>query len=298
MRAGVQQQEREEGAGGRGRVSMPPACRPSPAGPAAVQRALGRTLSALAALCLAPRWRDVVRPALRARVGDGVDELVCYALGSVDDRNVPWQLALLLLLANELEVPVHRRLVYDPRHGPLDHAVLKCCGLTVLDVDENAERKVGARTLFFMPFAPYWLTDNVLRANWSQLNRIAVIGNPLRWVSDPDCYHEEEEQQENGDVAGRRQDFRGRAPCADALLSNGELEEIVLWDGDMRTWLTEQTAGGSEEDEEDDNDEKGRRDLSLHCLNATLATFRIRKSGAPQATPPRGKPLRQARSKL
>jgi hypothetical protein len=154
---------------------------------AAVQRALGQIVSALGALCLAPRWRDVVLPALRARVGcDGVDELVCYALGSLEDRGVSYQFALLLLLANALEVPVQRRLVYDPRHCDLDRAVLRVCGLTVLGVDEHAERRVAARTLFFMPFAPYWLTDNVLRANWAQLHQIVVIGNPLRWVSDPE----------------------------------------------------------------------------------------------------------------
>jgi hypothetical protein len=112
---------------------------------AAVQQALGQIVSALGALCLAPRWRDVVLPALRARVGcDGVDELVCYALGSLEDRGVSYQFALLLLLANALEVPVQRRLVYDPRHCDLDRAVLRVCGLTVLGVDEHAERRVAA----------------------------------------------------------------------------------------------------------------------------------------------------------
>merc|ERR1719382_2136810 len=93
---------------------------------AKVQLAVGRTLSALAALCLSPRWTDVVRPAILG-LGGGVDEVVCYALGRVDEDNVPWQLALLILLANTLEVPVPRRLVYDPRHGPLDRAVLSVC---------------------------------------------------------------------------------------------------------------------------------------------------------------------------
>jgi TATA-binding protein-associated factor Taf7 len=94
----------------------------------------------------------------------------------------------------------------------------------------------------------------------------------------------------------------------DALLSSGELEsETVLWEGDMRTWLTTDPGamGGGEgpgraeededEDEEDedegeDEDEEDGRDLLLHCLNATLATFRRRKGGAPPATPPRAQP--------
>ena len=116
-----------------------------------------------------------------------------------------------------------RRLVYDPMHGPPDRAVLRVCGLTAMDVDEQAGRRVEVRTLFFMPFAPYWLTDNVLRANAGQLHLIAVIGNPLRWVSDPDWDRAErgDPHQTKEQFMERRVDFRGRAPTVDAVLAGG-----------------------------------------------------------------------------
>lgn len=237
---------------------------------AAVERAVRRTITALAALCVSQRWTDVVRPALSAL--DGVEEIVCYALGCVDDSNVPWQLALLLLIANTLEVPEQRRLVFDPRHGPLDRAVLAHCGVTAVHANERAERQVSVQTLFFMPFAPYTLTDNVLRANWGQLHRVAVIGNPLRWVCDPDWDRE----------AGGHWQRAGRAPCVEAVLGMGGTKEEVLWHGNMRTWLTN---GGAE-----------KEDRTLHCLDATLAVFP--HTGADARLPPRQKPHWPPQSKL
>ena len=121
--------------------------------------ALGRVMQMVGALGASPRWNKVVLPALlRWRDGDGgagpVEEIVCYSLGCLADANVAVQVALLLLMANALAIPVARRLVYDPRHTPMDKLVLTVCGLTVLDQDEQGERVVERRTLFYMPFSP------------------------------------------------------------------------------------------------------------------------------------------------
>ena len=237
---------------------------PRPSYAAEIHLRVRKTFNAMAALSVSQRWVEVVRPALLSL--GRVHEIVCYALGCVHESNVPWQLALLVLLANTLEVPVDRRLVFDPRHGPLDTAVLEICGLTSQRVNECAKRRVMARTLFFMPYASYKLTDNLLRANWGQLHQIILIGNPLQWVADPRGFRWNQRDET------RRWQRLGRAPCAEEVIISGKLmSEVDLWKGDMCTWLT------------------GTEERDRNRLNATLTTFRWVTSDMAAAKPLQGK---------
>ena len=125
---------------------------------------------------------------------------------------------------------------------------------------------VRCKTLFVMPFAPYVLTDNVIRANWQQLDQIAVIGNALRWCCDPDWagaagdpgeYPGEEGNTGNSNVdvgtvsvgganvaeaqrsSGSATRTRSRAPCIEVALGLGAvLDEVDLWQGSMHTWIS------------------------------------------------------------
>jgi hypothetical protein len=143
-----------------------------------IARCMEGIVKSIGALVTSQRWISHVRPTLLRRLAHvEIQEIVCYSLGHLEDANVSFQIAFLLLVANELKIPILRRLVFDPSHTDDDRRVLALCGCNPLLADENARRKVASPTLFYMPFAPFHLTDNVVRANWDQLHRIAIIGN-------------------------------------------------------------------------------------------------------------------------
>ena len=108
-----------------------------------------------------------------------------------------------------------------------------------------------------MPFAPFDLTDNVVRGNWNHLHQISIIGNPLGFVM--------------GNTLEKK-GMKGRAPCVQA--AHHLVTEETLWEGDFETWLTKApTMPSSHTDgEEPSGDEENTR--RMHALNATLTTFK------------------------
>jgi hypothetical protein len=292
----------EDDVPGDGRVTRPE--------PLSVTSILQQVVVALAALATSEKWLSA-RHVLLSQLDDlRVDELVCYCLGSLTSGQVMDQAALLLLLANELRVPPERRFVFDPVHTDVDKEALSLLGFTCLNKDEDCERQIShGRTLFYMPFAPYQLTDNLVRANWNGLHRLAIVGNPLEWVVDP-CFDLVEDADAGTDSAaafectaeeeavaakngGRRRRLLGRAPCIEQIVDL--CEERVLWDGDHSTWLsgdkkrklrdTGQTAANADADEDEDED-----DTSQHALNSTLVTFPARPGPLKPPAPPRYRP--------
>lgn len=231
------------------------------------------------------------------------EEIVCYCLGDLSEHNVSFQLAFLLLMANQLAIPPSRRLVFDPLHTEKDHEILKLCGCTVLSHDEGASRRVNSPTLFYMPFAPFYLTDNVVRANWDVLERVTIIGNPLRWVVDHKWDRSEAISKGNElrlDDAQRRTSFRSRAPCVEAALEL--VNEVTLWNGDLVTWrwthsghATKREANAQAREKHDDAydscNSAQAHESSLaqvsHALNSTIAIF---------AQPPRDWPKQPPRA--
>lgn len=217
-----------------------------------VRNAVQQIISAMGALAVSERWQSI-RAVLDRQVQPPPQELVCYCLGDVAEEQVAYQLALFLLLANHWGIRNTERLVYDPAHATKDREVIHQCGCTVLPHDEKAERTCSVRTCFYMPFAPYTLTDNVVRGNWNGLHRISIIGNPLGFVMGKTL----EEKH-----------FKGRAPCVQA--AHHLVTEHTLWEGDFETWLTKAPTVQSEEGSEPS--EEG--DIRMSALNATLSTFR------------------------
>merc|ERR1740121_1540423 len=218
----------------------------------AVRDAVYQVTTHVGALGSSQRWNEVVRPALLGQLKPPVEEIVCYALGLPQDSGVLWQIALLLLMAEALAIPSEKRLVFDPRHGHLERTILAACGLTILEKNEDARRTVKCRTLFYMPFGPYALTDHVVRANWYKLGQIAIVGNDLRWCVDHEWkYH------------GKPRPSLGRAPWAEDALA-AYANATVLFEGDMTTRLSRSSLIEKEAE---------RAFSERHCLNATLTTF-------------------------
>eukprot|EP00947_MAST-08B_sp_MAST-8B-sp1_P004602 g4602.t1 len=272
--------------------------------PTFVSDVVERTLAHVAALAASPGWISHVRPAVRRALltataaEPAIEEVVCYCLGDLASAAVTYQLAFFLLVANELQVPPARRIVYDPVHLAQDRDALRRCGCTPVaprDADVGAARRVRCRTLFYMPFAPYMLTDNVVRANWTQLHQVAIMGNSFDWVSSnpfrrarraaKDDDHDKDDAEEEEDGEGGEIDvaaWDNRAPCV-ARCDTVRLEEH-LWSGDFRTWLTggEEEEGGEEGEEEGEEDEgedqeadqeSDARRVHRRSLDCTLVRF-------------------------
>jgi hypothetical protein len=269
-------------------------------GPGFVPRAVEQALASLGALATSERWLGV-RRLLRRHWGPAaelplprVEALVCYALGDLGAPDVGYQLALLLLLANELEIPPADRLVYDPMHSATDWEVLRLCGCGVppaASLLRSAHRPVAAcrMTLFYMPFAPFVLTDDLVRANWRSLHNVAVIGNDLRWVADP-------EWDTPGDGS-----WKGRAPASERAAVGAH--QVRLWEGDHVTWLTRGQGEGGEDSG------KSSLDTTLSVFPSSAALRRWRPSlanGAPGVDRllraprawPRDPPARPARARM
>merc|ERR1712232_1284350 len=113
----------------------------------------------------------------------------------------------------------------------------------------NEHAPVKCQTLFYMPFAPYELTVNVVRANWYNLARIAIVGNDLRWCVDSEWRS-----------YGKPRPSQGRAPCVEAALL-AILNTTTLFEEDVTRRLSHSSLPK--------HSFKDR-----HSLNATLTSFR------------------------
>ncbi len=287
-----------------------------------VSRAVEQIIACLAELTTATRWLDVRKAILGQKPAE---ELVCYCLGDLSELQVAFQLAFCLLIANHFAIPPERRLVFDPLHTEKDHQLLKLCGCTPLSRNENALRKVRCRTLFYMPFAPFPLTDNVVRANWEALDQVMIIGNPLRWVVDHrwrDNGHDEQTEEQTAQQSDKKAAYTSRAPCVEAALELAVCTELTLWNADLSTWTLaeadavaareeaeqlqrEKDEGNGERDEGGGDADEGegkalpteaaKRGWARHALSATLATFGPPPAGWPASAPP---PAAASRSRL
>lgn len=233
-----------------------------------VSRMVEQIIACLGALATSKRWLEV-RSTLEQHL-PRVEELVCYCLGSLGDLSISYQLAFLLLLANHFEICPSRRFVFDPVHGDKDRQVLQMCGFTPLTWNESGKHRAHCGTLFYMPFAPFDLTDSVVRANWQALHKTAIIGNRLAFVT--------------GEVF--KEESARRAACTQA--ARGLAVEVTLWEDDLRTWSMPDLDASAERSEHlGDNVTPPPKELShlASTLNSTLVTFRSAPSNWPLHPP-------------
>ncbi|KAM4827295.1 SRR1-like protein [Thomomys bottae] len=113
---------------------------------------------------------------------------VCYGLGNFASCiTARTQLAFLLLLLKQCQIPRNHCWVYDPLFSQLETAVLSALGLAVLSENEEGKRSVCDQpTIFYMPHCGTALYNNLLWSNWSvaALSKMVVIGNSFTGLRD------------------------------------------------------------------------------------------------------------------
>ncbi|CAB9509568.1 SRR1-like protein [Seminavis robusta] len=135
-----------------------------------------------------------------------VDEIVCYGIGNFA-RRYPnysgplWQLALALelqaiILHDHADQRICSMVYYDPLVTVVERQVLQeAYNMEVLMQNEKGKRSchqqsTSITSLFFMPHCPRGLYENVLWANWGQLQQnpraLCIVGNSLATYVDRD----------------------------------------------------------------------------------------------------------------
>ncbi|CAK0732295.1 hypothetical protein CVIRNUC_000111 [Coccomyxa viridis] len=109
---------------------------------------------------------------------ESVTHMVMYGLGSPKaSKAARYQLAFALLITELLPGLREALDTYDPAFSDVDRALLASLGVTVHGTDEQCARVAQGQTLFYMPHCITAGFNNVLQANSSCLDRIAILGN-------------------------------------------------------------------------------------------------------------------------
>lgn len=108
-----------------------------------------------------------------------IEDVVCYGLGNFSDcyisRN---QLAFILLIIEEIDIPICRCHIFDPKFTEEEKLTLKDLGFNVISINEAGKRNCNKRTLFYMPHCGKALYNNLIWANWGEcLDNLVIIGN-------------------------------------------------------------------------------------------------------------------------
>ncbi|KAM6964944.1 SRR1-like protein, partial [Aplochiton taeniatus] len=114
-------------------------------------------------------------------------DCVCYGLGSFSSCvSARYQLALLLLLLDALQIPVQECRVYDPVFSSGEREVLRELGFTVLTENEEGKRLVSRPTLFYLIHCGKALYNNLLWKNWCRdtLPLLRIIGNSFYGIQE------------------------------------------------------------------------------------------------------------------
>ncbi|KAK7136341.1 hypothetical protein R3I94_014856 [Phoxinus phoxinus] len=133
-------------------------------------------------------WRDLLSKRLLSNASGSSDlsgdvslqHCVCYGLGNFASCvSARYQLAMLLLLLETLQIPVGSCSVYDPVFSASECDALKELGFTVLTENEEGKRPVYQPTLFYLMHCGKALYNNLLWRNWTPqtLQKIIIIGN-------------------------------------------------------------------------------------------------------------------------
>ncbi|XP_035377955.1 SRR1-like protein isoform X2 [Electrophorus electricus] len=143
-------------------------------------------------------WRELLSGCLAAS-GRGSSEnkavskraclldCVCYGLGNFSSCvSARYQLAMLLLLFDTLEIPVGQCSMYDPVFTVSECETLRELGFTVLTENEEGKRAICRPTLFYLIHCGKALYNNVLWKNWSLqvLPNVIVIGNSFLGIQE------------------------------------------------------------------------------------------------------------------
>ncbi|XP_069788972.1 SRR1-like protein isoform X2 [Narcine bancroftii] len=113
--------------------------------------------------------------------------LVCYGIGNFSNSvSSRYQLALLFLLLETLQISQLSCLLFDPLFTEWEKRFLKDCGLVVIEENEEGKRSINQPTLFYMIHCGKALYNNLLWKNWSpqQLANTIIIGNSFKGIEE------------------------------------------------------------------------------------------------------------------
>ncbi|KAK2840970.1 hypothetical protein Q7C36_012549 [Tachysurus vachellii] len=133
-----------------------------------------------------PGWKEIM---LKETV-EGTDcfmECVCYGLGNFSSSvSARYQLAMLLLLLDALQIAVVQCSLYDPVFTVSECETLRELGFNVLSENEEGKRAVRHPTLFYLMHCGKALYNNLLWKNWSPqiLPKVIIIGNSFLGIQE------------------------------------------------------------------------------------------------------------------
>ncbi|MCJ8735092.1 hypothetical protein PDJAM_G00242740 [Pangasius djambal] len=140
-----------------------------------------------------PEWKEILSGCQAETVDETVEgtdcftECVCYGLGNFSSCvSARYQLAMLLLLLDALQIPVGWCSLYDPVFTESECETLRELGFTVLTENEEGKRAVCHPTLFYLMHCGKALYNNLLWKNWSPqiLPKVIVIGNSFLGIQE------------------------------------------------------------------------------------------------------------------
>ncbi|XP_066499904.1 SRR1-like protein [Hoplias malabaricus] len=141
-------------------------------------------------------WRDLLSGCLAEFGGNScVDktvkeaelDCVCYGLGNFSSCvSARYQLAMLLLLLDALQIPLESCSVYDPVFTVSEAEILRELGFIVLTENEEGKRAVCHPTIFYLMHCGKALYNNLLWRNWSLhvLPKVIIIGNSFLGIQE------------------------------------------------------------------------------------------------------------------
>ncbi|XP_056458581.1 SRR1-like protein [Gadus chalcogrammus] len=114
-------------------------------------------------------------------------ECVCYGLGSFSSCvSARYQLAMMLLLLEALEIPPRLCWVFDPVFSAGEKEVLRELDLSVLTENEEGKRLTKRPTIFYLMHCGKALYNNLLWRNWERetLPLLTIIGNSFSGIQE------------------------------------------------------------------------------------------------------------------
>ncbi|XP_017323906.1 SRR1-like protein [Ictalurus punctatus] len=140
-----------------------------------------------------PEWKEIFSGCLAETVDktvEGTDcimECICYGLGNFSSCvSARYQLAMLLLLLEALQIHVGWCSLYDPVFTVSECETLRELGFAVLIENEEGKRAVCHPTLFYLMHCGKALYNNLLWKNWSPqiLPKVTIIGNSFLGIQE------------------------------------------------------------------------------------------------------------------
>ncbi|GAA6105893.1 SRR1-like protein [Tachysurus ichikawai] len=140
-----------------------------------------------------PGWKEIMSGCLAEiedKTVEGTDcfmECVCYGLGNFSSSvSARYQLAMLLLLLDALQIAVVQCSLYDPVFTVSECETLRELGFNVLSENEEGKRAVRHPTLFYLMHCGKALYNNLLWKNWSSqvLPKVIIIGNSFLGIQE------------------------------------------------------------------------------------------------------------------